>query len=45
MAQGYCMKCRKKVDMKSPKVVTKGKRKMTRGVCPKCGTTVVRFGK
>ena len=44
--QAYCMKCRKKVEIKNPKAITmKNKRPATRGVCPKCGTKVVRISK
>ncbi|MHB8104314.1 MAG: DUF5679 domain-containing protein [Dehalococcoidales bacterium] len=44
--QAYCMKCRKKVEMQSPKAVTlKNKRPATQGACPKCGTKVFRIGK
>ena len=44
--QAYCMKCRKKVEMKSPKAVTlKNKRPATQGSCPTCGTKVFRIGK
>jgi DNA-directed RNA polymerase subunit RPC12/RpoP len=46
MAQAYCMKCRKKVEIKNPKSVTlKNKRPATQGVCPSCGTKVFRIGK
>lgn len=41
----YCMKCRKKVTIKSPKKVTlKNKRPATKGLCPKCSTQVFRIG-
>ncbi len=44
--QAYCMKCRKKVDIKSPKEITlKNKRPATTGTCPVCGTKVFRIGK
>ena len=44
--QAYCMKCRKKVEIKSPQSVTlKNKRPATQGVCPSCGTKVFRIGK
>ena len=44
--QAYCMKCRKKVEIKNPKAVTlKNKRPATQGVCPACGTKVFRIGK
>jgi len=41
MTQGYCVKCKQKVEMKDPKE-TKTKRgtRMAKGKCPKCGTTV-----
>ena len=46
MATAYCMKCRKKVEIKNPsKVTLKNKRPATKGACPKCGTTVYRIGK
>jgi len=46
MTQGYCMKCRKKVEIKNPKQVTlKNKRPATSGTCPKCATKVFRIGK
>jgi len=42
---GYCVKCRKKVRMVNPKVVTLkgGKTKAYKGVCPACGTAVYRI--
>ena len=44
--QAYCMKCRKKVDIKDAKVVTlKNKRPATQGSCPSCSTKVFRIGK
>ncbi len=46
MAQAYCMKCRKKVEIRNPKQVTlKNKRPATSGTCPACGTKVFRIGK
>ena len=46
LMQAYCMKCRKKVDIKDPKsIVMKNKRPATQGVCPRCGTKVFRIGK
>ena len=43
--QAYCMKCKKKREMKNPKVVTmKNKRKATKGSCPVCGTHMFRIG-
>jgi len=44
--QAYCMKCRKKREMKDPRsVILKNKRRATRGICPVCGTKMVRMGK
>ena len=44
--QAYCMKCRKKVEMKDEKSIKmKNGKPATRGVCPKCGTKVFRIGK
>jgi RNase P subunit RPR2 len=46
MAQAYCFKCRKKVEIKNPqKVALKNGKPATRGTCPKCGTKVFRIGK
>ncbi len=46
MATAYCMKCRKKVEMRDPMRVTlKNGRPATRGVCPVCRTKVFRIGK
>ncbi len=42
--EGFCVKCRKKVTIKNPEIVTlKNNRKAVKGVCPNCGTTVYRF--
>jgi DNA-directed RNA polymerase subunit RPC12/RpoP len=44
--QAYCMKCRRKVEIKNPKAIRmKNKRPATQGVCPRCGTKVFRIGK
>jgi len=44
--QAYCVKCRKKVDIKNAKAITmKNGRPATQGVCPACGTKVFRIGK
>ena len=44
--QAYCMKCRKKVEMRNSKaVILKNKRPATQGTCPSCGTKVFRIGK
>ena len=46
MPQAYCMKCRKKVEVKNPKKITmKNKRPATTGTCPKCATKVFRIEK
>ncbi len=40
----YCMKCKKKVQPKNPKIgKTKNKRNVLRGTCPTCGTKLNRF--
>lgn len=42
--QGYCVKCRAKVDIKGGKEEkTATGRRMAKGVCPKCGTKVTKF--
>ncbi len=44
MAEGYCVKCRAKKEIKDGKeVVTKNQRKAIKGKCPDCGTTVMRI--
>jgi len=44
--QAYCVKCRKKVDIKNAKSITmKNGRPATQGECPSCGTKVFRIGK
>ncbi len=46
MPQAYCMKCRKKVEIKNAKETTlKNKRPAIQGECPSCGTKVFRIGK
>ena len=46
MAQAYCVKCKKKVEVKNPKQITmKNGRPATSGVCSVCGTKVFRIGK
>ena len=46
MVEGYCVKCKKKTEMKDT-VETKTKRgvPMTKGVCTICGTKMSKFGK
>jgi len=44
--QAYCVKCKKKVEIKDPKQITmKNGRPATQGTCPVCGTKVFRIGK
>jgi DNA-directed RNA polymerase subunit RPC12/RpoP len=46
MATAYCMKCRKKVEMRNPSRVTlKNGRPAMQGVCPVCSTKVFRIGR
>ncbi len=46
MVPAYCMKCRKKVEIKNPKQITlKNNRPAVQGVCSVCGTKVFRIGK
>jgi len=46
MVEGYCVKCKKKVEMEDI-IVTKTKKgvEMRKGKCPFCGITVCRIGK
>lgn len=40
----FCVSCKKKVEMKDPKIVTlPDKRQAYKGICSKCGTTVMRM--
>ncbi len=46
--EAYCVKCRKKVEMKDPQIVEiKGKgsskRRAVQGTCPVCGTKVFKI--
>lgn len=44
MAEAYCVKCKKKTEMKNPQEVTmKNGRHAMRGTCAVCGTTVQSF--
>jgi DNA-directed RNA polymerase subunit RPC12/RpoP len=46
MAQAYCVKCKKKVEIQNARNVTlKNKRPAVQGVCPKCRSKVFRIGK
>jgi DNA-directed RNA polymerase subunit RPC12/RpoP len=43
---GYCLKCKKKVDMKDPQQITmKNGKPATTGSCPTCGTKIYKIGK
>ncbi len=45
MTQAYCVKCRKKVEMKNEQKVTlKNGKPAKKGECPNCGTKVFRIG-
>ena len=45
MTQAYCVRCKKKVEMKNPqKVKLKNGKMATKGVCPECSTSVFRIG-
>ena len=44
--QAYCMKCRKKVEIKNPQqIIMKNKKPATKCVCPSFWTKVFRIGK
>ena len=44
MTEAYCVKCKKKQKMNSPKECTlKNGRKAMKGKCPKCNTTMCRI--
>lgn len=46
MPTAYCVKDKKKVEIKNPKNVTlKNGRPAIQGTCPHCGTKVYRIGK
>ena len=46
MNTAYCMKCRKKVEIKQPRqVVMRNGRPAVSGTCPYCGTKVFKIGK
>jgi hypothetical protein len=43
--EAYCVKCRVKQEMKSPKAVTmKNGKPATKGVCPVCGSGMYKIG-
>ena len=42
---GYCLKCKKKVDIKDPQQITmKNGKPAVQGKCPVCGTTMNKIG-
>lgn len=46
MVEGYCVKERKKVEIKDPQQVTmKNGRPAVQGTCPDCGTKIFKIGK
>jgi hypothetical protein len=45
MAEGYCVKDKKKVEIQNPVQTTmKNGKPATKGTCPECGGTVMRIG-
>lgn len=45
MTEGYCVKCKRKVEMLEPiKMKTKKGVNMLKGKCPNCSTKVCRIG-
>jgi len=46
MPTAYCVKCRKKVEIRNPEqIALKNKRPAVQGVCSVCNTKVFRIGK
>lgn len=46
MAEGYCVKCKAKREMKNAQSVKlKNGRPAMKGECPKCGTKMFKIGK
>jgi predicted GH43/DUF377 family glycosyl hydrolase len=44
--KGFCLKCRKNRLIKNPhRLVLKNKRRVIKGICSKCGRTIVKFEK
>lgn len=44
--EAYCVKCKAKKEIQSPEETTlKNGRPATKGVCPDCGTKIMRIGK
>lgn len=45
MTEAYCVKCKKKIEIKDEQKVTlKNGKPATKGLCPVCGTKVFRIG-
>ena len=45
MAQGYCVRDKKMVDIQNPQQITmKNGKPATQGTCPTCGAKVTRIG-
>jgi DNA-directed RNA polymerase subunit RPC12/RpoP len=45
MATGYCLKCKKQVDIVNPQAITmKNGKPATTGTCPTCGTKIFKIG-
>ena len=42
---GYCLKDKRKVEMKDPQPITMKNGKPAVGTCPICGTKIYRIGK
>src|SRR5438270_8831641 len=46
MATGYCLKCKKQVEMQNAQAITmKNGKPATTGTCPTCGTKIFKIGK
>jgi len=44
MTEGYCVKCKKKVEMENPsEFLTSNNRKILKGICSICKTKVCKF--
>ena len=44
--EGYCVKCKTKMEMKSAKaIIMKNGKPATEGYCPTCKTKIFRIGK
>ena len=42
--QGYCLKCRKKLEMKKHRhIILKNMKHAIQGICPKCGKKMIKF--